>query len=161
MKEEYNHHLKKRDKAIASLSLCVAELQDELKCQHKTQQLNVAESNNEPHDSETQSEEVKELQETVELQSKTVHQQQVFLEHLANKDRANNLVVTGIPEGTNDENRVKDMISAILPTEDIKVNQHFQVERIGSDETARKPRPLLLKFNIDVPEKRCYRTTRS
>ena len=46
------------------------------------------------------------------------------------------------------------MISAILPTEDIKVNQHFQIKRIGNEETARKPRPLLMQFKDDVPEKR-------
>ena len=152
MKEEYNHQLKKRDEAIASLSLCVAELQDELKSHHKTQQLDGGES--EPAIPETPSEEVKELKETVELQSKTVHQQQVFLEHLANKDRANNLIITGIPEGDNDEDSVSDVITAILPREDIKVNQHFQIKRIGDDQTARKPRPLLLQFNKDVPEKR-------
>ena len=43
-----------------------------------------------------------ELIETIELQKYAVHQQQVFLEHLANKDGENNLVVTGILEGEDD-----------------------------------------------------------
>ena len=51
--------------------------------------------------------------ETVELQKKTVHQQQVFLEHLANKDRVNNLIITGIPEGDD----IKNMYVYFVTTE--------------------------------------------
>ena len=61
-------------------------------------------------DPSCQEEEVKELKETVELQNKTVQQQQVFLEHLANKDCASNLIVTGLLEEGDDSKSVKELI---------------------------------------------------
>ena len=156
MKEEYNLQLKKRDEAIASLSLCVTELQEEVKKQEAAQKVNEVESNasNSVDSSSQPVEDVKELKETVELQNKTVHQQQFFLEHLANKDRANNLIVPGIPEDGDDRKNVQEMVTALLPTEDVKADRDFELKRLGNDVTARKPRPLLLQFKDNAMAKR-------
>jgi hypothetical protein len=149
MKEDYNLQLKKRDEAIASLSLCVSELQEQAKKQEtaqKTQSEGIVSN-------VTSQQPIEELKESVKLQNRTVHQQQVFLEHLANKDRINNLVVTGIPEG-NDSTGMNDLIASFLPNEDIKENQDFSMKRLGNNETARKPRPLLLQFQPASTNKR-------
>ena len=155
MKDDFNHQLKKRDEAVATLSLCVAELQEELK-KHKGKMSSAAESNTVAGDvtTEQSKNDVETLKESVDLQHKAVHQQQVFLEHLANKDRENNLVVTGIIETGNDEASVEELITSLLPNEDIRLNQDFTMKRLGNDETARKPRPLLLQFHSHAAMKK-------
>ena len=175
MKEDYNLQLKKRDEAIASLSLCVTELQEEVKKQEAAQkvngisiselqdQLKKKETTQKQHVSEgervsseidpSSQQPIEELKETVELQKKTVHQQQVFLEHLANKDRVNNLIITGIPEG-DDTKSIDELITSLLPEENIKNDQDFQMKRLGNNDTARKPRPILLQFHQGAINKR-------
>ena len=147
MKDDFNHQLKKRDEAVATLSLCVSELQEELK-KHKgtssSEESGDVAGGITPEESKN---DVKSLKESVDLQHKTVHQQQVFLEHLANMDRKNNLVVTGIIESGNDNASVEELITSYLPNEDIKLNQDFTMKRLGNEETSRKPRPLLLQFH--------------
>ena len=150
MKEDYNHQLRKRDEAIATLSLCVSELQGQLRKQEEaTQKVN----NSEDMSDLSSQQPIEELKESVQLQNKTVYQQQVFLEHLANKDRINNLAVAGFPEGE-DSTNISSLIQSFLPNEDIKENQDFQMKRLGNNETARKPRPLLLQFQPAATNKR-------
>ena len=97
---------------------------------------------------------MKEIKETMELQNKAVHQQQIFLEHLANKVHRNNLVLTGIPEGDDDPKCVEELFRAIVPDESIQQNQDFELRQLGNNETARKPRPLLLQFHNHSTAKR-------
>ena len=98
-------------------------------------------------------EKVEGLKETVTEQSKTIHQQQIFLEYLANKDCQNKLIITGIPEG-DDVKNIEELFETLLPNEDVRTTQDFDFHRLGNPETNRKPRPILTEFHNNTTEKK-------
>jgi len=89
---------------------------------------------------ETMKEERKALQTELRQQAETMKLQQAFMERLDQKERACNVIVTGLEEGGNDEERVKDIIATVEPTVVIEIKSF---KRLGQQD-AEKVRPLLV-----------------
>ena len=98
--------------------------------------------------------EVNDLRETINIQQNTIEQQQTFLEYLANKDRQNNLIVTGVTETDQDEAVIKAIFETIVPDADVSPEGNYVMQRLGNPETARVPRPVHVRFHNQSLEKK-------
>ena len=179
MKEEYNLQLKKRDEAIASLSLCVTELQEEVKKQEAAQKQKMSEGERVNSGTGPSSQQpIEKLKETVELQNKTmttmketVAAQQKTLENLQQDKRAKNLIITGIPEPegsgkearTSDESAVDNLLAAvecvgISPSRVTRLGRKLE-ERVEGENQRPPPRPLLVSLNTVMDVRSVLRKT--
>ena len=95
---------------------------------------------------------VQELKDTLSIQQKTIKHQQSFIEFLANKDRRNNLIITGVPEAERDEEAVTDIFEIVVP--EIRENLEYEFKRLGDPAKARLPRPILLELLNDSKMKK-------
>ena len=98
--------------------------------------------------------EITDLRETINVQQNTIEQQQTFLEYLANKDRLNNLIVTGVTETDQDEAAIKAIFATIVPEIDVSPEGNYVVQRLGNPETARIPRPVNVRFHNQSLDKK-------
>ena len=85
------------------------------------------------------------IQTKVEEFYKIIKNQQTFLEQVANNERKNNLIFTGIIEENSAEEVIKQICQEIAP--DLLSDQKlsFNWKRLGND-LAHKPRPLLVEL---------------
>lgn len=95
--------------------------------------------------------EVNNLKELVRIQQNTIRQQQIFLERLANQDRRNNLIITGLKEsqdGVEDHDYINGIFRHLFPTDENEqpINLEFDVHRLGKVESARLPRPIKVEL---------------
>ena len=88
--------------------------------------------------------ELDEIKETVNKQASVLEQQQRFLEQLDAKDRAKNLVITGVSEDQNlqDAENDRDKCNIIFQKIEVK-NLHYELRRIGKAAEGRS-RPILI-----------------
>ena len=100
-------------------------------------------------------EEVKSLTDKLEYAFQVIHQQQLFLESLDNKERRRNLVITGVSEnadttGANDVEKLRNVLTATGCAIAIDPST-FTVRRLGQTNTTR-PRPI--HVTVELPQQR-------
>ena len=99
--------------------------------------------------------EVKCISEQLESAFQIIHNQQLFLESIDNRERRNKLVITGLSEtaddrGANDSEKLTNVLSAANCPGSVN-SSNYTLRRLG-EQNENRPRPLLV--TVDAPLQR-------
>lgn len=108
--------------------------------------------------------EVQRLSEGLDNAYKIIHNQQLYLETLDNKERRCNLVITGLSEdpdeiGETDNEKVVKVLQTARYTDDVELAR-WEMKRLGQDNERRK-RPLLIKMENQMKRDAVLRVARN